>query len=79
MHFIVTKSKALALKDRTVLDANDNGSPPQSILCIPTIELSGVVRYMSLISALCRQRQADLGEFEVSLVYKVSSRITRAM
>ena len=33
---------------------------------------------MPLISALGRQRQADLCEFEVSLVYRVSSRTARA-
>jgi len=30
-------------------------------------------------STLRRQRQADLGKFEASLVYRVSSRIARAM
>jgi hypothetical protein len=32
---------------------------------------------MLLISALRRQRQADLSEFEASLVYRVSSRTAR--
>ena len=32
---------------------------------------------MPLIPALQRQRQADLCEFEVSLVYRVSSRTAR--
>ena len=34
---------------------------------------------MPLIPALGRQRQADLCEFEASLVYKVSFRIVRAV
>ena len=34
---------------------------------------------MPLISALGRQRQADLCEFEASLVYKVSSRTASAV
>ena len=34
---------------------------------------------MSLIPALGRQRQADLCEFETSLVYRASSRIARAV
>ena len=33
---------------------------------------------MPVISALGRQRQEDLSEFEASLVYKVSSRTARA-
>jgi hypothetical protein len=33
---------------------------------------------MLLVTALGRQRQADFCKFEVSLVYKVSSRTTRA-
>ena len=33
---------------------------------------------MALIPALRRQRQADLCEFEASLVYRVSSRTFRA-
>ena len=34
---------------------------------------------MPLIPALRRQRHADLGEFEVSLVYRTSSRTARAV
>ena len=34
---------------------------------------------MSLIPAQGRQRQVDLCEFEASLVYRVSSRTTRAI
>jgi hypothetical protein len=37
-----------------------------------------VVAANPLISALRRQRQADLYEFKVSLVYKVSSRTAKA-
>jgi hypothetical protein len=33
---------------------------------------------MSLIPALRKQRQADLCEFKASLVYRASSRISRA-
>ena len=33
---------------------------------------------MPLVPALWRQRQADLCEFEASLVYRVGSRIARA-
>ena len=41
--------------------------------------LSGQWYYTSLIPALGRQRQADLCEFEVGLVYRVSSRTTKAV
>jgi hypothetical protein len=34
--------------------------------------------HMPLISALGRQRQADISEFEASLVYRVSSRTAKA-
>jgi hypothetical protein len=34
---------------------------------------------MPLIPALIRQRQADLCEFEASLLYRLSSRMTRAV
>jgi hypothetical protein len=33
---------------------------------------------MPLISSLERQRQVDLGEFEASVIYTVSSRTARA-
>jgi hypothetical protein len=38
-----------------------------------------VVAYTPLIPALGKQMQADLYEFESSLVYRESSRIARAM
>ena len=38
----------------------------------------GVVVHTLLISAFRGQKQADLCEFEASLIYRVSSRIARA-
>jgi hypothetical protein len=42
-----------------------------SLICKPEV--------VPLIPALRRQRQADLCEFEASLVYRVSSRTSRAI
>ena len=41
--------------------------------------LAGQLLHKPLIPELGRQRQADLCEFEVSLVYRVSSRTARAV